>query len=228
MNTLFNSVLFEKNMPFNQANSTSFPQKRVPFSDVTLQMSNFFNIKKNQQINIIPKSFNDFSKDKEVFTFLRKKSHAENIPNIESDEECKDQNDIINKPKKYSNNCYKMKNSLINNINEDEEELDKENFYNNNDNINDIKDKELSFNQILNNAIKEKKEYDKIERDKKKANKLKQLKMLIKQRKNGFGCTNNNILYSDKENVNSNIPIFYLAGKDEKASISELNMMHLD
>ena len=67
----------------------------------------------------------------------------------------------------------------MNNLDEDNEESDKENLAINDNKENDVFD----FNQILNETIKEKKENDKIERDRKKANKIRQIKISLKNRK---------------------------------------------
>ena len=48
----------------------------------------------------------------------------------------------------------------------------------------------IDMSQILNDAIKEKKESDKIERERKKANKMRQMKMSLKNRKNGYDYIN--------------------------------------
>ena len=116
MNFIFDSCFFQKNSTFNQSSTTLLPQNRIPFTDVTQQMNSFFNTKKNQQINIFPKYFNDFSNDKENITFLKKKSFGEKINNIEKDEECTDHNNTLNMHKKFLNNCYKMQNPLINSL----------------------------------------------------------------------------------------------------------------
>ena len=188
-------------------------------------MNNVFNYNKNQQINIFTKSFNDFSNPKD-FTFLKKKSHEININNTEKDEENKEQKDIINIPKKYSHNSCKTCNSLINNLDEDIEDENKENkngnIFGNNKKR---KDELLSLSQILNESINEKKEFDKNERDRKKANKLKQLKIFIKNREKSLECSYkiNDIL--NNENIintnNSN-------GSQEQKRTKELNMMCLD
>ena len=226
MNFLFNSCSFDKNISLNQNNCTILPQNRLPFSDITQQMNSFFNYNKNQQINLFTKNFNDFSNPKENFSFLKKKSY-EMINYNEKDEENKEQKDIINKPKKNINNNYKTCNSLINNLEEDSEDENKENICGNIfGNNKKRKDELLSLSQILNESINEKKEFDKIERDKKKANKLKQLKMHIKNRKNTLECLykNNDIL--NKENINNNTN--NLIGFREQRSTKELNMMCLD
>ena len=226
MNFLFNSCSFDKNISFNNQNNSNIPsQNRLPFNDITQQMNNVFNYNKNQQINIFTKSFNDFSNPKD-FTFLKKKSHEININNTEKDEENKEQKDIINIPKKYSHNSCKTCNSLINNLDEDIEDENKENkngnIFGNNKKR---KDELLSLSQILNESINEKKEFDKNERDRKKANKLKQLKIFIKNREKTLECSYkiNDIL--NNENIintnNSN-------GSQEQKRTKELNMMCLD
>ena len=223
MNFLINSCSFEKTFSFNQNNCSISLQNRIPFNDITQQMSNFLNYNKNQQINIFTKNFNDFTNQKE-FTFLNKKSHEINKNNSEIDEENKEQKFIINKPKKYYNSS-KICNSLINNLDEDNEEENKENSCGNIfGNNKKRKDELLSLSQILNESINEKKEFDKNERDNKKANKLKQLKMFIKNRKNTLECSKNNDILN-KENI---INTHYSNDLQEPKRIKELNMMCLD
>ena len=225
MNFLFNSYSFDKNLSFNQNKNNIPPQNRIPFTDITQQMSNLFNYNKNQQINIFTKNVNDFSNPKD-FTFLKKKSHEININSSEIDEENKEQKDIINKPKIYSHNSYKMCNSLINNLEEDNEEENKENTCDNIfGNNKKRKDELLSLSQILSESINEKKEFDKNERDKKKANKLKQLKMFIKNKKNTFECSyKDNDILNNENIINTN----YSKALQEQKRIKELNMMCLE
>ena len=114
-----------------------------------------------------------------------------------------------------------MNNSLINNLNEDDDEKDKENYFENDykNNIINNKDQCISFSQILNDAINEKKQFDKIEKDKKKANKLKQIKMLLTHKKNSLD-------FSNKENINNcqiNCPY-----KQEQKNEKGISMMSLD
>ena len=142
-------------------------------------MNTFFNFQKNQQNNILPNIFNDFSNTKKNTTFLKKKSHGEIINNIEDDEEKENHKQEHNKSRKYSNYCYDFQNPLINDLDEEKEENmeEYENYFENNNHKKGRKDENISFKQILDDAIQEKKELDLKERDKKKANKLKQLKM---------------------------------------------------
>jgi hypothetical protein len=217
MNFEFDTCIFGKDFIFNQNNNIFNTQNRVPFSDLTQQYNSFNNYKKNQPNNAFSKNFNDISN----YSFLKKKSYCEELNNIEKCEECKVQNHGINKPKKYFNNFYKMNNSLINNLNEDDDEKDKENYFENDyeNNIINNKDESINFSQILNDAINEKKQFDKIERDKKKANKLKQIKMLLKHR-------NNTLDYSNKENI-SNCQTKY-SYKQEQKNEKGINLMNLD
>ena len=217
MNFEFDTCIFGENFIFNQNNNIFNTQNRVPFSDLTQQYNSFNNYKKNQPSNTCSKNFNDISN----YSFLKKKSYCEELNNIEKYEECKVQNHETNKPKKYFNNFYKMNNSLINNLNEDDDEKDKENFFENDyeKNITNNKDECISFSQILNDAINEKKQFDKIERDKKKANKLKQIKMLLKHR-------NNSLDYSNKENI-GNCQTKY-SYKQEQKNEKGINLMNLD
>ena len=133
------------------------------------------------------------------------------------------QNHNINKPKKYFNNFYKMNNSLTNSLNEDDDEADKEKFFENNyekNNTNNIEEI-IDFSQILNDAINEKKQFDKIERDKKKANKLKQIKLLLNHRKNS-------LYYSNKENTNNNNCKINYSFTQEQKNEKGINMMSVD
>lgn len=227
MNFLFNSCFFDKDFSSNKNNTFLLPQNRIPFSNITQQMANCFNYNQNQQINLFTKSFNDFSNPKESFTFLKKKSHE--INNIsEKDEENKEQKEIIKNSKKYSYNSSKTCNSLMNNLEEDNEEENKENICGNifGNNNKKRKDELLSLSQILNEAINEKKEIDKNEKEKKKANKLKQIKMYMKNRKNTLNCSYKNNDLINKENINNNIN--YCIDLEEQKKGREGNMMCLD
>ena len=206
MNYVFTSCLFAKNNIQNQYNNISLSQNRVPFSDITQQMNTFFNFQKNQQNNILPNIFNDFSNTKKNTTFLKKKSHGEIINNIEDDEEKENHKQEHNKSRKYSNYCYDFQNPLINDLDEEKEENMKkyENYFENINHKKGRKDENISFKQILDDAIQEKKELDLKERDKKKANKLKQLRML-KYKKNSSDYSNKNMDISNKENINNNL-----------------------
>ncbi len=110
MNFLFNSNFFEKNDTINEYNNFFLPQGRSPFTDITQQMNLYLNSQKSLQNNTFSKNING----KEIFTFLKKKSHCENINNYEKDEEKESQNIATNKPRKYFNNNYNNQNSLIN------------------------------------------------------------------------------------------------------------------
>lgn len=228
MNFLFASCQFDKNTNLNQYNNTFIPQNRIPFGDITLQMNSFFNSKKNQQNNILSKNFNDYSNDKENFTFLKKKSFGENINNDEKDEKNEEHNFAIDKPRRYSNKNLTMRNSLINNLDEDEDENNEPYFFNFENDKKGKKEENLSIIDILNDAIKEKKEIDKIERDRKKMNKLKQLKIQIKHKKHSLDYTNKNNFISNKENINTNTQINYLGGFQEQNMDKELTVMNID
>ena len=228
MNFLFASCQFDKNTNLNQYNNTFIPQNRIPFGDITLQMNSFFNSKKNQQNNILSKNFNDYSNDKENFTFLKKKSFGENINNEEKDEKKEENNFAIDKPRRYSNKNLTMRNSLINNLDEDEDENNEPYFFNLENDKKGKKEENLSIIDILNDAIKEKKEIDKIERDRRKMNKLKQLKIQIKHKKHSLDYTNKNNFISNKENINTNTQINYLGGFQEQNMDKELTVMNID
>lgn len=229
MNYVFTSCLFAKNNIQNQYNNISLSQNRVPFSDITQQMNTFFNFQKNQQNNILPNIFNDFSNTKKNTTFLKKKSHGEIINNIEDDEEKENQKQEHNKSRKYSNYCYDFQNPLINDLDEEKEENmeEYENYFENNNHKKGRKDENISFKQILDDAIQEKKELDLKERDKKKANKLKQLKML-KHKKHSSDYLNKNMDISNKENINNNIQYNNFNYFREQNAEKESNTMNLD
>ena len=180
MNFLFDSCFFGTNNIYIQNNNTFILPDRIPFNDVTQKMKNFFNTKKNKSFNSFSVNFNDIPKEGNDFQFLKKKSHGDIISDFKEDKENIEPQESINKSIKYLNSIYKKQNNSnfsLNNLDEDNDESDKENIaYNNKEN--DVFD----FNQILNQTIKEKKENDKIERERKKANKLRQLKLLLKNR----------------------------------------------
>ena len=192
MNFEFDTCIFRDNFTFNQNDNIFSSHNRAPFTDLTQQINSFNNYKKNQSNITYSKNINGIFGFKEDYLFLKKKSYCEDSNNNEKYEECKVQNHNLNKPKKYFNNFYKMNNSLINSLNEDDDEKDKENYFENDFEKNNTNNKEqnINFSQILNDAINEKKQFDKIERDKKKANKLKQIKMLLNQRKNSLNYSN--------------------------------------
>ena len=223
MNFEFDTCIFRDNFAFNQNNNIFISQNLAPFTDLTQQINSFNNYKKNQSNNINSKNFNGIFDFKENYLFLKKKSNCEDSNNNEKYEECKMQNHNINKPKKYFNNFYKMNNSLTNSLNEDDDEADKENFFENNYEKNNTNNKEenIDFSQILNDAINEKKQFDKIERDKKKANKLKQIKMFLNHRKNS-------LYYSNKENTNNNNCKINYSFTQEQKNEKGINMMSVD
>ena len=229
MNCLFNSYPFEKNNTQNQCNNISLPQNRVPFTDITQQMNTFLNSQKNLQNNIFPKIFNDFSFANKNTTFLKKKSHGEIINNIDEDEEKEKYHKDSNKSRKYSNFYCGFQNQLINDLDEEKEENMK-NYEMYFENINDKKkrkEENISFKQILDDAIQEKKELDIKERDKKKANKLKQLKML-RHKNNYLDYSNKYMDISNKENINNNIQSNNSNLFGEQNEDKELNKMNLD
>ena len=228
MNFLFTSCQFDKNINLNQYNNTFIPQNRIPFADITLQMSSFYNSKKNQQNNILPKNFNDYSNDKENFTFLKKKSFGENINNDEKDEKNEEYNFIADKPRRYSNKNLTMKNSLINILDEDEDENNEPNIFNFENDKKEKKEDNLSIIDILNDAIKEKKEIDKNERDRKKMNKLKQMKIQIRHKKHSLDYNNKNNFISNKENINTNTQMNFFGGFQQQNMDKELTIMNLD
>ena len=102
-----------------------------------------------------------------------------------------------------------------------------ENYFENNNHKKGRKDENISFKQILDDAIQEKKELDLKERDKKKANKLKQLKML-KHKKHSSDYLNKNMDISNKENINNNIQYNNFNYFREQNAEKESNTMNLD
>ena len=173
-------------------------------------------------------NFNDIPKEGNDFQFLKKKSHGDIISNFKENEENIEPKESINKSKKYLNSFYKKQlfnnNFSLNNLDEENDESDKENLAVNDNKENDVFD----FNQILNETIKEKKENDKIERERKKANKLKQLKLLLKNRKNALDYSNKRNEEKNKENIcnnsNFNFNAYFEGIKKEK----EINLMNID
>ena len=227
MNFIFDSCFFGTNNIYIQNNNTFILQDRIPFTDVTEKMKNFFNTKKNQPHNEFSMNFNDISKEGKDYQFLKKKSHGDIIPNFKENEENIEPQESHNKSSKYLNNFYKKQN--INNfswngLDEENDESDKENLaYNINKET-----EEFDFNKILSETIKEKKENDKIERERKKANKLKQLKMLLKNRKNALDYSNKINEGKDKENICENICFNFNACFEGIKKEKEINMMNIE
>ena len=227
MNFIFDSCFFGTNNIYIQNNNTFILQDRIPFTDVTEKMKNFFNTKKNQPHNEFSMNFNDISKEGKDYQFLKKKSHGDIIPNFKENEENIEPQESHNKSSKYLNNFYKKQN--INNfswngLDEENDESDKENLaYNTNK-----ENEEFDFNKILSETIKEKKENDKMERERKKANKLKQLKMLLKNRKNALDHSNKINEAKDKENICENICFNFNACFEGIKKEKEINMMNIE
>ena len=229
MNFLFDSCFFGTNNIYIQNNNTFIIPDRIPFNDVTQKMKNFFNIKKNQPSNTFSMNFNDNKDEENSFNFLKKKSHGDIMNNFKENEENEEPKEYTNNSTKYINNFYKKHNNgnfTSNNLDEDDEGSDKENlaYLSNNDDKNET----FNINQILNNTIKEKKENDKIERERKKANKLKQMKMSLKNRKNALDNINKKNEEKNKENncVNSYFDFNMCFGGIKKEK--EINMMNID
>ena len=227
MNFIFDSCFFGTNNIYIQNNNTFILQDRIPFTDVTEKMKNFFNTKKNQANNEFSMNFNDISKEGKDYQFLKKKSHGDIIPNFKENEENIEPQESHNKSSKYLNNFYKkqnINNFSLNDLDEENDESDKENLaYNINKET-----EEFDFNKILSETIKEKKENDKIERERKKANKLKQLKMLLKNRKNALDYSNKINEGKDKENICENICFNFNACFEGIKKEKEINMMNIE
>ena len=228
MNFLFDSCFFVTNNIYIQNNNTFILPERIPFNDVTQKMKNFFNTKKNSAFNSFSMNFNDIPKEDNDFQFLKKKSHGDIISNFKENEEYIEPKESINKSTKHLNNIYKKQinssNFSLNNLDEEYDESDKENLAVNNDKENDVFD----INQILNETIKEKKENDKIERERKKANKLKQLKLLLKNRKNALDYSNKRDEEKNKENICNNGSFNFNAYFEGIKKDKEINLMNID
>ena len=226
MNFLFDSCFFGTNNIYIQNNNTFILPERIPFNDVTQKMKNFFNTKKNKSFNSFSVNFNDIPKEGNDFQFLKKKSHGDIISDFKEDKENIEPQESINKSIKYLNSIYKKQNNSnfsLNNLDEDNDESDKENIaYNNKEN--DVFD----FNQILNQTIKEKKENDKIERERKKANKLRQLKLLLKNRKSAFDYSNRRNEEKNKENICDNNCFNFNNCFEGIKKEKEINSMNID
>ena len=227
MNFIFDSCFFGTNNIYIQNNNTFILQDRIPFTDVTEKMKNFFNTKKNQPHNEFSMNFNDISKEGKDYQFLKKKSHGDIIPDFKENEENIEPQESHNKSSKYLNNFYKkqnINNFSLNDLDEENDESDKENLaYNINK-----ENEEFDFNKILSETIKEKKENDKIERERKKANKLKQLKLLLKNRKNALDYPNKINEGKDKENICENICFNFNACFEGIKKEKEINMMNIE
>ena len=227
MNFIFDSCFFGTNNIYIQNNNTFILQDRIPFTDVTEKMKNFFNTKKNQPHNEFSMNFNDISKEGKDYQFLKKKSHGDIIPNFKENEENIEPQESHNKSSKYLNSFYKkqnINNFSLNDLDEENDESDKENLaYNTNKET-----EEFDFNKILTETIKEKKENDKMERERKKANKLKQLKMLLKNRKNALDHSNKINEAKDKENICENICFNFNACFEGIKKEKEINMMNIE
>jgi len=235
MNFIFDSCFFGTNNIYIQNNNTFILPERTPFSDITQKMKNFFNTRKNQSFNSFSMNFNDIPNETKDFQFLKKKSHGDVMTSFKENEENIEPQESSNKSSKYLNNFYKKSfnnnnnnnNSSLNNLDEDKEESDKENLsYINNEINNNNNENVIDINQILNDTIKEKKENDKIERDRKKANKIRQMKLSLKNRKNALDYSNkrneeNKENICDHRNLN-NIGLF------ESGNKKEINMMNIE
>ena len=198
---------------FNKDTNTYFSNpNRVPFTDITQQFNHHFYNSQLKQKFSLEKIFNGFSNNENKYMFLRKKSHGEDINNYEEYDQFNSNETYNIKLNLKKDNKYIKKKSNNCNINEEEEENeDKENFEDGNKQNNFY-----SFEQILNQAICEKKEFDKNERDKKKAIKMKQYKFLMNNKKNIMQNSNGSS-YSSGINF-----------QEKSYSNKELNSMNLD
>ena len=113
-------------------------------------------------------------------------------------------------------------------MDEDEDENNDPYIFKFENNKKEKKEENLSIIDILNDAIKEKKEIDKNERERKKMNKLKQMKIQIKHKKHSLDYTNKNYFISGKENINNNIQINFFGGFQKQNMDKDLTVMNLD
>ena len=236
MNFIFDSCFFGTNNIYIQNNNTFILPERIPFNDVTEKMKSFFNIKKNQSFNSFSMNFNDIPKEGNDFQFLKKKSHGDIITNFKENEENLEPQESSNKSSKYLNIINKRRINNINNINYSLNNLDEDNDENDNkENIelmnNDSsknKNDMIDMNQIVNDTIKEKKENDKFERERKKANKIRQMKMTIKNRKNMNDYINKKNEEKNKENICDNGCFNSMGLFEDTKKEKEINMMNID
>ena len=236
MNFIFDSCFFGTNNIYIQNNNTFILPERIPFNDVTEKMKSFFNTKKNQSFNSFSMNFNDIPKEGNDFQFLKKKSHGDIITNFKENEENIDPQESSNKSSKYLNNINKRRfnninneNYSLNNLDEDNDENDnKENIELMNNNSLQNKNDVINISQILNDTIKEKKENEKFERERKKANKIRQMKMTIKNRKNMNDYINKKNEEKNKENMRDNGCFNSMRLFEDTKKEKEINMMNID
>ena len=236
MNFIFDSCFFGTNNIYIQNNNTFILPERTPFSDITQKMKNFFNTRKNQSFNSFSMNFNDIPKEGNEFQFLKKKSHGDIMANFKENEENIEPQESSNKSSKYLNIINKRRFNNINNINyslnnldEDNDENDnKENIELTNNNSSQNKNDVIDMSQILNDTIKEKKENDKFERERKKANKIRQMKMTIKNRKNMNDYINKKNEEKNKENICVNDCFNSMGLFEDTKKDKEINMMNID
>jgi len=236
MNFIFDSCFFGTNNIYIQNNNTFILPERIPFNDVTEKMKSFFNTKKNQSFNSFSMNFNDIPKEGNDFQFLKKKSHGDIMTNFKENEENIDPQESSNKSSKYLNNINKRRfnninneNYSLNNLDEDNDENDnKENIELMNNNSLQNKNDVINISQILNDTIKEKKENEKFERERKKANKIRQMKMTIKNRKNMNDYINKKNEEKNKENMRDNGCFNSMRLFEDTKKEKEINMMNID
>ena len=235
MNFIFDSCFFGTNNIYIQNNNTFVIPERIPFNDVTQKMKSFFNTRKNQSFNSFSMNFNDIPNEANDFQFLKKKSHGDIMTNFKDNEENIEPQETNNKPSKYLNNFYKRRfnnenaNPPLNNLDEDNDENDnKENLGIFSNNFARNKNDMIDMSQILNDTIKEKKESDKIERERKKANKMRQMKMSLKNRKHGYDYINKKYEEKNKENICDNNCFNSMGLFEDTKKDKEINMMNID
>lgn len=222
MSQIFTSEwTFQSNNQQNNQNFSSYLfQNRTPFAEISSHIKGISNIQNNQPKSQGQKVFNDHTPIEKTYMFLKKKSHGIDINTYEEYEPLRGKEESeLRVNKKVLNTKNQNDFSLSFNINE-EEEKENNNFNNYENEINKYKsNKPFSFEIILKDTIDEKKSMDKCERDKKKALKLKQMKILFQNRKNIANNTNNeikngfinNVKNSENINCNKKDQLLYLA-----------------
>lgn len=235
-------------------------QTRLPFADISSHIKHIENISSNIPKNYSKNYFNDHLPTESTYLFLKKKSHGIDINQYEDYSCLKLKEEPVLKENKLPY-VKEKKNSLfqfnkngfnfINNLNEEEEEVNKENFCKINEiwNYNNKKmDKErcFSFEEILKNSIEETNYLKKIERDNKKNSKYKQMKVMLminnRNKRNSFGSMDfsnnssnniNNYYYDSNKcvinskkdiDVKNNEGLQFTFGKNNDSNIIDMNV----
>lgn len=213
--------IFSSNNVTTYKNVTPLLQNRLPFNDITSHLNGIQNISNNFSRQGEKKFFNDNFPVENTYIFLKKKSHGMDLNQYDGytklkqkeDFSMKEKKNFFEKEKKNSLSIYNNNNNY-NFLNEEDDNNqifnynnnnNKENIFNNNSNNCINKSNVSSFEDILKLSVDEKKNLDKIERDKKKLLKFKQMKMMSKNRKNSFNnCNNSCYCNYEKKNIFNN------------------------